>query len=74
LQAITKQELQVPANITKMEAEMKKEYAASIRKAKLAVKAEGSATGSSAARRARSGRRRMSLVRRVPRSPSRLMA
>lgn len=40
LQAINKQELQVPAHIVRMEAEMKKEYAAAIRKAKSAVKAQ----------------------------------
>lgn len=40
LQAINKDELKVPSEIAKMEAEMKKEYAGAIRKAKLAVKAQ----------------------------------
>lgn len=40
MQAINRDELKVPSEITKMEAEMKKEYANAIRKAKLALKAK----------------------------------
>lgn len=50
MQAINQDELKVPSDITKMEAEMKKEYAGAIRKAKLAVKAQEPGKDSSPAK------------------------